>query len=102
MSTRMILPRTQFAVLAALLVLTVATVGISFLHIAGHWHLTLGLTFAAAKATLVVLFFMHVIHSPAATRAVIVVSVFWLTVVLIGLTMTDYLARGSIELMPGH
>jgi cytochrome c oxidase subunit 4 len=102
MSASVILPRTQIAVLAALLVLTVATVAVSFLNIPGQWHFAVGLAIAVLKATLVILFFMHVIHSPVATRAVILVSVFWLVVVLIGLTMTDYLTRGSVEFAPGH
>jgi cytochrome c oxidase subunit 4 len=102
MSASMILPRTQIAVLAALLLLTAATVVVSFFEIPGRWHFGAGLTIAVFKATLVILFFMHVIHSPAATRAVIVVSLFWLAFVLMGLTMTDYLTRGSIEFAPGH
>lgn len=102
MSASVILPRTQIAVLAALLVLTAATVAVSFLNIPGRWHFAAGLAIAVLKATLVILFFMHVIHSPAATRAVILVSVFWLAVVLIGLTMTDYLTRGLVEFAPGH
>ena len=102
MSANVILPRTQIAVLAMLLVLTAATVAISFLNVEGRWHFTAGLAIAVLKATLVVLFFMHVIHSPAATRAVIVVSFFWLAAVLIGLTMTDYLTRGCVPFAPGH
>jgi cytochrome c oxidase subunit IV len=51
--------RTYLAVLGALLVLTVTTVGVSFLHLPTAPAVTLGLVIAAAKATLVVLFFMH-------------------------------------------
>src|SRR4029078_3147360 len=102
MSAGVILPRARIAVLVVLLVLTAATVGVSFLNIPGRWHFSVGLAIAVLKATLVILFFMHVIHSSAATRAVVVVSVFWLTAVLIGLMMTDYLTRGSIEFAPGH
>jgi len=102
MSDSIILPRTQIAVLAALLMLTAATVLISFADIPSRWHFSVGLMIAVWKASLVILFFMHVIQSPAATRAVIVVSFFWLAFVLIGLTMTDYLTRGSIPFAPGH
>jgi cytochrome c oxidase subunit IV len=48
--------RTYLTVFGALLVLTVTTVGVSYLHLP---TVTLGLVIAAAKATLVVLFFMH-------------------------------------------
>ena len=101
-SARKLAPQTQIAVLVALLVLTVLTVGVSFLDIAARWHLAAGLSIAVVKASLVILFFMHVIYSPAATRIVIVVSVFWLVAVLIALTMSDYATRGSIPFAPGH
>ena len=86
----------------ALLVLTALTVGVSFVEISGHWHMAAGLCIAIAKATLVVLFFMHALYSPAATRAVIVVAVFWLVGVLLALTLTDYTTRESILVVPGH
>jgi cytochrome c oxidase subunit 4 len=102
MTAHAITPRQQIAVLIALLVLTGLTVGVSFFPLAGQWHLAGGLCIAIAKATLVVLFFMHVLHSPAATRAVVLVSFFWLVGVLIALTMTDYATRETILVVPGH
>jgi cytochrome c oxidase subunit 4 len=102
MTANVLLPRTQIAVLAVLLALTGATVGVSFLEMSGRWHLTAGLGIAAIKAALVALFFMHLIHSRAAPRAVAVVAVFWLVAVLVGLTMADYLTRGWIPFAPGH
>lgn len=47
------------AVFGALLALTVVTVAISYLRLPTTPTVALGLTIAAAKATLVVLFFMH-------------------------------------------
>ncbi len=88
--------------LFALLALTALTVGVSFVEFSGRWHMAAGLAIAITKATLVVLFFMHVIHSSAATRAVIVVSIFWLVAVLLALTMTDYTTREAILVVPGH
>jgi len=44
------------------------------------------------KATLVVLFFMHVKYSTRLTWAVVLGSVFWFGI-LIALTMSDYLTR---------
>lgn len=95
-------PRVQIGVLIILLALTAATVGVSLLDLPGSWHLAAGVGIAALKASLVILFFMHVIHSAAATRAVIVVALFWLVGVLMMLTMSDYSTRGSIPLAPGH
>ncbi|MGA2257842.1 MAG: hypothetical protein ABSG53_24530 [Thermoguttaceae bacterium] len=54
------------------------------------------------KASLVVLFFMHALGSPAQTRAVIAVTLFWLVVLLFGLTFSDYYTRGLILNLPGH
>jgi cytochrome c oxidase subunit 4 len=47
---------------------------------------------AVFKATLVVLFFMHVKYSTRLTWAVVLGSVFWFGI-LITLTMSDYLTR---------
>jgi cytochrome c oxidase subunit 4 len=88
-------------VLLVLLLLTALTVGISFIELPGRWHLALGLIIAVCKASLVVLIFMHVLHSQAATRAVIVVTVFWLVGVLLALTLSDYATRGSVSVIPG-
>jgi cytochrome c oxidase subunit 4 len=51
--------RGYIAVFAALLALTVVTVGISYLRLPSAPTVALGLTIAAAKAALVILFFMH-------------------------------------------
>lgn len=93
--------RTYSTVLVALLLLTVLTVGVSFIPLEAAWHETIGLLIAVVKASLVVLFFMHVIHSPKLTWLIVAVSIAWL-VILISLTFTDYLTRNQIPFMPGH
>lgn len=94
--------KTYVIVLAVLVALTVLTVGVSFIPLASVWHVVSGLTIAVFKGTLVVLFFMHAIESPRVTWVVIVITIFWLVVVLIVLTMSDYFTRGLIPVMPGH
>lgn len=89
------------AVLLALVILTFATVGISFLPLSTTWHVALGLTVGTVKATLVLLVFMHVMHSPRFTWAILAVALFWL-LILFALTYTDYLTRGLVPGMPGH
>lgn len=89
-------------VLLALVALTILTVGISFFEVSGVWHLVLGLSIGLCKASLVVLFFMHAYYSPRATWAVIAVSCFWLLVVLVTLTFSDYFTRGETPFAPGH
>ena|ERR1700676_3075905 len=78
-------------VFAALIALTVLTVALSFVEL-GPWHLVLGLIIATTKAVLVALFFMHVLHSARLTWIVIAASLLFL-VILMGLTMSDYLTR---------
>ena len=56
---------------------------------------------AVVKAALVLLFFMHVLHSTSVTRAVIVVSLTGVCILLV-LTYTDYFSRGMLPGMPGH
>jgi cytochrome c oxidase subunit IV len=51
------------------------------------------LSIAVTKATLVVLFFMHVKYSSKLTWLVVGGSIFFL-IILIVLTLNDYLARG--------
>ena len=78
-------------VFTALIALTALTVGLSFVEL-GPWHLVLGLIIATTKAVLVALFFMHVIHSARLTWIVIAASLLFL-MILLGLTMADYLTR---------
>ncbi len=84
-------PRNYWIVFAALIAFTFATVGFSFLHL-GPWHLAVGVGFGVLKGALVGLFFMHLNSSPARTRLVAGVGVFWLGI-MIALTMSDYLSR---------
>lgn len=84
--------RTYYLVFAALLALTVLTVGLSFLEL-GTWHAVSGLGIATAKAALVILFFMHVVHSSRLTWLVILGALLWLGI-LMTLTLADYLSRG--------
>jgi cytochrome c oxidase subunit 4 len=51
--------RGYIGIFGALLVLTLVTVGVSYLQLPTMPTIALGLTIAAAKATLVILFFMH-------------------------------------------
>jgi len=91
MSDRLIAQSTYYAVFVVLIVLTLVTVGISFLEL-GQWHRLAGLTIATCKAVLVVLFFMHALYSSRLTWVVIAAALFWLAI-LIGLSMADYLTR---------
>jgi cytochrome c oxidase subunit 4 len=83
-------PRTYYLVFAALIVLTVLTVSASFIEMESH--IVVGLLFGTAKALLVILFFMHLLHSQRMTWLVAGAGLVWLAL-LIGFMMSDYLTR---------
>ena len=80
-----------FTVFGALLVLTFLTVWVSRIDL-GAMNTTVALTIAIVKAALVILFFMHVIHSTRLTWVVVLGSFLWLGVLFV-LTFSDYLTR---------
>ncbi len=94
--------RTYSLVLLALIALTLLSVGLSFAHFAGAWHLAVGLSIAGCKAALVGLFFMHLLESPHVTWLVVIVALFWFAIVLFALTFSDYLTRADFPFVPGH
>jgi len=95
-------PRTYIGVLFALVLLTVMTVAVSFADLTGLVHLLVGVSIGVVKASLVGLFFMHLIRSRPATWAVVLVALFWFVVVLTALTFSDFATRPSIPFVPGH
>jgi cytochrome c oxidase subunit 4 len=89
-----ILPRkVYYRVGAALFVLLALTVSIAFLDL-GPFNVVVALAIAVTKAVLVVLFFMHVRYASHITWAVVVAGFFWLMIMLV-LTMSDFLTRSS-------
>jgi cytochrome c oxidase subunit 4 len=90
-----ILPkRTYYAIFAILMFCTYLTWQVAYFDL-GPFNTIAALAIAVFKATLVVLFFMHVRYSTRLTWAVVVGGVFWLCI-LLALTMSDYLSRGWI------
>jgi cytochrome c oxidase subunit 4 len=79
---------TYLAVFAALMILTFATVwaaGQDF----GAFNTVVALGIAVTKATLVILFFMHVKYSPRLTQIVVGAAFLWLSLLILG-TLHDY------------
>jgi cytochrome c oxidase subunit 4 len=91
MSAHILPTRVYYTIYAILMVCTGLTVWIAFLDL-GPLNTIAALAIAVFKATLVVLFFMHVKYSTRLTWAVVLGSVFWFGI-LITLTMSDYLTR---------
>ncbi len=90
--------RTNLQIFVALLVLLFATVGAAYLPL-GPLHFPIAMAIAAAKAVLIALFFMHLLYGHRLTIVVFAASFLWLSI-LIGITLTDYLTRGSLDI-PG-
>lgn len=86
--------RIYLAVFAALLVFTAVTVAAAFVDL-GALNNVVMLGIALVKATLVVLFFMHVRYSTRLIPVVVFGGVFFL-LVMFGITMSDYLSRGFL------
>ena len=72
-----------FFVWAVLIFFTITTVLTGRTDL-GAWNLPLALIIASVKATLVVLFFMHMSEAPASNRLVFVVSLLFVMVMLFG------------------
>jgi len=87
---------TYYIIFAALIALTLLTVGLSFLHLGEAMHLVVGLTIATTKAVLVILFFMHLLYSTRLSWVMFLSGLFWLGILLV-LTLADYLSRGVLN-----
>jgi cytochrome c oxidase subunit 4 len=83
---------TYYAIFGSLMVLTVITVLVAFVNL-GALNFPVALGIAILKATLVILFFMHVKYSSRLTK-LICGGAFFFLIVLFGLTLSDYLSRG--------
>jgi len=83
--------RTYYIIFATLMFCTYLTWQVAYFDL-GPFNTVAALVIAVFKATLVVLFFMHVKYSSRLTWAVVLGSVFWLGILLV-LTMSDYLTR---------
>ena len=75
-----------------LLVLTATTVGAAFVNL-GAFNPVIALVIATIKATLVVLFFMHVKGASERLTGVVVASGFFFLAILLTLSLADYLTR---------
>ena len=92
MSSTHVLPlRIYLGVFFALLVFTGTTVAVAFVDL-GLLNNVVALGIAVIKATLVILFFMHVRYATRLTSLVVASGIFWL-VIMVGLTFVDYATR---------
>src|SRR5215204_7307651 len=83
---------TYYAIFGALMVLTALTIGVAFVQL-GRANFPVAIAIALTKATLVILFFMHVKYSSRLTKMVVGMAFFFLFI-LLSMTMSDYVSRG--------
>jgi cytochrome c oxidase subunit 4 len=84
-------PGVYVVILFALLVGTGLTVWASFIDL-GVWNPVIALAIATTKATLVVLYFMHVRYSSRLTMLTVGAGIF-MFLTLISLTLADFISR---------
>jgi len=84
-------PRTYFLIFFALLVGTALTIGATYLDM-GPWNPVVAIAIACAKATLVVLFFMHIKYSSKLMKLTVGAGLFTF-LILVGMSMSDYISR---------
>jgi len=95
MSAGHVAPKSMYyAVFGALILGTILTVAAAKVDM-GPLNNIVMLTIACTKATLVILFFMHVRWSSRLTWVVAMSGFFWL-LILFGIGMSDYLSRGWV------
>jgi len=91
MSTHVVPKKVYFLIFAILLTLTFVTVAVAFKDL-GPFNIVVAVAIAVIKATLVVLYFMHVRYSDRLTWIVVIAGFAFLGILLV-LTFSDYLAR---------
>ncbi len=81
-----------FGVFVALLVFTGVTTVVAFVDL-GRFNVAVALTIAVVKASLVLLYFMHLRYSSRLTLLFVGIAFFWLGIMIL-LTMSDVVSRG--------
>lgn len=103
MSEHIVSKKIYFAIFGALMVGTILTViaaRIDMDHIFHGANTVVALTIAVIKATLVVLYFMHVRYSTRLTWVIVIAGFFWLGI-MFALTMADYVSRPELRQVTG-
>jgi cytochrome c oxidase subunit 4 len=86
-------------ILGILMTLTLLTVGVSYIHL-GKLNLIVAIIIASIKATLVILFFMHLRYDNKFNALVVVISLLFIGV-FFAYTLNDTEHRGEVDLESG-
>ena len=98
MSEHIVQPRVYIVIFLALMLGTGLTVLAAFRDFPGPLNVVVALTIAVVKATLVILYFMHVRYSPRLIGLIIAAALFWMAI-LFALTISDYSTRTWLPVM---
>ncbi len=98
MSEHIVQKSLYYRIFAALLFFTALTIAMAYVDL-GSFNIVVALLIAGFKASLVVLFFMHVKFGTRLTKMFVVIGFIWLGI-MIGITMTDYLSRSWLTYKP--
>ena len=93
-------PGRYFAVWALLIIFTITTVVTGRMDL-GDYNIVLALVIASIKASLVVLFFMHMTEAAGTNRLIFIVSVIFSVVMMIGV-FGDLWTRNPMTLPTGN
>lgn len=96
MSEHVVSKKTYYLIFGALMVLTAVTVWVANLDL-GRWNAIVALSIAVLKATLVVLYFMHVRYSSRLTWVFVCAGIIWLFI-LFAFTLSDYMTRSWVPI----
>jgi len=83
--------RTYLIIFGILMVLLFLTVAVAFINL-GPFNIVVAMSVAIVKATLVVLFFMHVKYSSRLTQVYVVGGLLWVAI-MFSFTFADYVTR---------
>jgi len=97
MSEHVVSRKVYFTIFGALMALTALTVWIANFNLPGPLNAIVALSIAVTKATLVVLYFMHVRYSSKLTWVFVCAGLIWL-LILFAFTLSDYLTRGWVPI----
>ena len=92
MSEHIVPVRIYITIFLALLVGTALTVLAAYYDFPWQFNTIIALTIASTKATLVVLYFMHVRYSPRLVWVIVASALFWMGI-LFAFTFSDYFTR---------
>ena len=100
MSEHIVPVRVYITIFLALLVGTGLTVAAAFFDFPWQLNTIVAMTIATAKATLVVLYFMHVRYSARLVWVIVAAALFWVAI-LFAFTLGDFYTRGWLSTQTG-